>query len=39
MPVGVFFYIFEILLVANLQAFIFAMLSGIYIGFAAEPPH
>lgn len=38
-PVGVFFYIFEILLVANLQAFIFAMLSGIYIGFAAEPPH
>ena len=39
MPVGVFFYIFEVLLVANLQAFIFAMLSGIYIGFAVEPPH
>jgi F-type H+-transporting ATPase subunit a len=38
-PVGVFFYLFEILLVANLQAFIFAMLSGIYIGFAVEPPH
>jgi F-type H+-transporting ATPase subunit a len=37
-PVGVFFYLFEILLVANLQAFIFAMLSGIYIGFAVEPP-
>jgi F-type H+-transporting ATPase subunit a len=38
-PVGVFFYLFEVLLVANLQAFIFAMLSGIYIGFAVEPPH
>jgi F-type H+-transporting ATPase subunit a len=37
-PVGVFFYLFELLLVANLQAFIFAMLSGIYIGFAVEPP-
>jgi F-type H+-transporting ATPase subunit a len=38
-PVGVFFYMFEVLLVANLQAFIFAILSGIYIGFAVEPPH
>jgi F-type H+-transporting ATPase subunit a len=38
-PVGVFFYIFEVVLVANLQAFIFAILSGIYIGFAVEPPH
>jgi F-type H+-transporting ATPase subunit a len=38
-PVGIFFYAFEVLLVANLQAFIFAMLSGIYIGFAVEPPH
>jgi F-type H+-transporting ATPase subunit a len=38
-PVGVFFYVFEMLLVATLQAFIFAMLSGIYIGFAVEPPH
>jgi F-type H+-transporting ATPase subunit a len=37
-PVGVFFYLFELLLVANLQAFIFAMLSGIHIGFAVEPP-
>ena len=27
------------LLVANLQAFIFALLSGIYIGTAAEPHH
>jgi F-type H+-transporting ATPase subunit a len=39
LPVAIFFYIFEVVLVANLQAFIFAMLSGIYIGFAAEPPH
>jgi F-type H+-transporting ATPase subunit a len=38
-PVGIFFYAFEVLLVANLQAFIFAILSGIYIGFAVEPPH
>jgi F-type H+-transporting ATPase subunit a len=38
-PVGVFFYAFEVLLIANLQAFIFAILSGIYIGFAVEPPH
>jgi F-type H+-transporting ATPase subunit a len=38
-PVGIFFYLFEVLLVANLQAFIFAILSGIYIGFAVEPPH
>jgi F0F1-type ATP synthase membrane subunit a len=26
-------------LIAGLQAFIFAMLSGIYIGFAVEQPH
>ena len=38
-PFGVFFYFFEWVLVAGLQAFIFAMLSGIYIGFAAEAPH
>jgi F-type H+-transporting ATPase subunit a len=38
-PVGVFFYCFELVLVANLQAFIFALLSGIYIGVAAEPNH
>lgn len=38
-PVAVFFYCFEIVLVANLQAFIFALLSGIYIGTAAEPHH
>lgn len=38
-PFGVFFWVFEWLLVAGLQAFIFAMLSGIYIGYAVEPPH
>jgi AGZA family xanthine/uracil permease-like MFS transporter len=38
-PVGIFFYAFEFLLIASLQAFIFAILSGIYIGFAVEAPH
>lgn len=38
-PIGVFFYVFEWVLIAGLQAFIFAMLSGIYIGFAVEAPH
>jgi F-type H+-transporting ATPase subunit a len=38
-PVAVFFWIFEWVLIAGLQAFIFAMLSGIYIGYAVEPPH
>ncbi|MFN8110621.1 MAG: F0F1 ATP synthase subunit A [Thermoleophilia bacterium] len=38
-PVGVFFYAFEWVLIAGLQAFIFAMLSGIYIGFAVEAGH
>jgi F-type H+-transporting ATPase subunit a len=38
-PVGVFFYVFEWVLIAGLQAFIFAMLSGIYIGFAVSAPH
>ena len=38
-PVGVFFWVFEWLLVAGLQAFIFAMLSGIYIGFAVQSDH
>lgn len=38
-PVAVIFYIFEWGLVASLQAYIFAMLSGIYIGSAIEPHH
>ncbi len=39
LPVGVAFWLFEWVLVAGLQAYIFAMLSGIYIGYAVEPPH
>jgi F-type H+-transporting ATPase subunit a len=39
LPFAVFFYVFEWVLVAGLQAFIFALLSGIYIGYAAEAPH
>ncbi|MDH3227040.1 MAG: F0F1 ATP synthase subunit A [Thermoleophilia bacterium] len=39
LPVGIFFYLFEWVMIAGLQAFIFAMLSGIYIGYAVEPPH
>lgn len=38
-PFGLFFYFFEWVLIAGLQAFIFAMLSGIYIGFAVEQAH
>jgi F-type H+-transporting ATPase subunit a len=38
-PVAVAFYLFEWGLVASLQAYIFAMLSGIYIGGAIEPHH
>jgi F-type H+-transporting ATPase subunit a len=38
-PFGLFFYFFEWVLIAGLQAFIFAMLSGIYIGFAVEQQH
>jgi len=38
-PVATVFYLFEWGLVASLQAYIFAMLSGIYIGGAIEPHH
>jgi F-type H+-transporting ATPase subunit a len=37
--VALFFYLFEMGLVASLQAFIFAVLSAIYIGSAAEEHH
>jgi F-type H+-transporting ATPase subunit a len=33
------FYLFEILIVVSIQAFIFAALSAIYIGSAIEPEH
>lgn len=39
LPVALFFFLFEFGLVASLQAFIFAMLAGIYIGSAASPQH
>ncbi len=38
-PIALFFYMFEFGLVASLQAFIFAMLTGIYLGTAADPHH
>ena len=33
------FYIFEVVIVVGIQAFIFAALSAIYIGSAIEPEH
>jgi F-type H+-transporting ATPase subunit a len=39
LPFALFFYLLEWVLVAGLQGFIFALLSGIYIGYAIEAPH
>ena len=36
---AVLFYIFEVVIVVSIQAFIFAALSAIYIGSAIEPEH
>ena len=36
---GTLFYIFEVVIVCGIQAFIFAALSAIYIGSAIEPEH
>jgi F-type H+-transporting ATPase subunit a len=36
---GGVFYIFEVVIVVSIQAFIFAALSAIYIGSAIEPQH
>jgi F-type H+-transporting ATPase subunit a len=33
------FYLFEVVIVVGIQAFIFATLSAIYIGTAIEPEH
>ena len=33
------FYVFEVTIVVSIQAFIFALLSAIYIGSAIEPEH
>ena len=38
-PVAAVFYIFEVVIVISIQAFIFAALSAIYIGSAIEPEH
>jgi F-type H+-transporting ATPase subunit a len=38
-PVAAVFYAFEVAIVVTIQAFIFAVLSGIYIGSAIEPEH
>ena len=36
---GDVFYLFEVVIVVSIQAFIFAALSAIYIGSAIEPEH
>ena len=38
-PVAAVFYMFEVVIVIGIQAFIFAALSAIYIGSAIEPDH
>jgi F-type H+-transporting ATPase subunit a len=37
--VATLFYLFEVVIVVSIQAFIFAALSAIYIGSAIEPEH
>src|SRR5262249_27010057 len=38
-PIAAVFYVFEVVIVVSIQAFIFAALSAIYIGSAIEPAH
>jgi F-type H+-transporting ATPase subunit a len=38
-PFAVLFYLFEVVIVVGIQAFIFATLSAIYLGSAIEPQH
>jgi F-type H+-transporting ATPase subunit a len=38
-PVATAFYLFEVIIVVTIQAFVFALLSAIYIGGAIEPEH
>ena len=38
-PAATVFYLFEVLIVVSIQAYIFAALSAIYIGSAIEPDH
>jgi F-type H+-transporting ATPase subunit a len=39
LPIGIAFYIFEVVIVVTIQAFIFSALTAIYIGTAIEPDH
>ena len=39
LPAAFIFYVFEVVIVVTIQAFIFAALSAIYIGSAIEPEH
>jgi F-type H+-transporting ATPase subunit a len=39
LPGALIFYLFEVVIVVSIQAFIFAALSAIYIGSAIEPEH
>jgi len=38
-PAGFIVYVFEVVIVVTIQAFVFALLSAIYIGGAIEPEH
>jgi F-type H+-transporting ATPase subunit a len=38
-PAATLFYLFEVIIVVSIQAYIFAALSAIYIGSAIEPEH
>jgi F-type H+-transporting ATPase subunit a len=38
-PAAALFYLFEVVIVVSIQAYIFAALSAIYIGSAIEPDH
>jgi F-type H+-transporting ATPase subunit a len=39
LPGALIFYLFEVIIVVTIQAFVFALLSAIYIGSAIEPEH
>src|SRR5689334_23859404 len=39
LTIGIVFYVFEVVIVVTIQAFIFAILTAIYIGSAIEPEH
>jgi F-type H+-transporting ATPase subunit a len=38
-PAAMIIYLFEVVIVVTIQAFVFALLSAIYIGGAIEPEH